>query len=446
MNLDRVSPHDLDAERAILGAILVNNDRLHDIGERVKPADFYRAAHQKLFEVMRGLSERGEAIDFVTVKSALGAALDEIGGPLYIAKLGDGLMSSSNIGEYCRIVKDKSIRRRLQAAADQAVADASNAELEASSALERAEVAIYEIAEREQRGDLLPSSIVVAEADPILEAISDSGRPITGVSTGFTDLDSKMRGFQPGNLILVAGRPGTGKTALALNIAQYASTVDDVKTAVFSLEMSRTELMIRLLTAAARVDSHRLMRGFCNEGELLRIGSAKAEIAAASLWIDDTSTMTVSSIRGKARRMKARQGQGLGLVIIDYLQLLASERRYDSRVVEVGAMSRALKQLAKELAVPVVCLAQLNRASEARGDGRPKLSDLRESGSLEQDADVVLLLYRAAEYSKEADPNEAEIIIAKSRNGPTGSVKLRWSPEMTRFDNWSDRQDGRLVK
>jgi replicative DNA helicase len=188
MNLDRVSPHDLDAERAILGAILVNNDRLHDIGERIKPADFYRAAHQKLFEVMRGLSERGEAIDFVTVKSALGASLDEIGGPLYIAKLGDGLMSSSNIGEYCRIVKDKSIRRRLQAAADQAVADASNAELEASSALERAEVAIYEIAEREQRGDLLPASTVVAEADPILELISDSGRPVSGVSTGFVPI------------------------------------------------------------------------------------------------------------------------------------------------------------------------------------------------------------------------------------------------------------------
>jgi replicative DNA helicase len=353
-------------------------------------------------------------------------------------------MSSSNIGEYCRIVKDKSIRRRLQAAADQAVADASNAELEAASALERAEVAIYEIAEREQRGDLLPASTVVAEADPILEQISDSGRPVTGVSTGFVDLDTDTRGLQPGNLILVAARPGMGKTALALNIAQYASVVDDVKTAVFSLEMSRTELMIRLLTASARVDSHRLMRGFCNVGELQRIGTAKAEIAAASLWIDDTSTMTVSSIRGKSRRMKARQG--LGLVIIDYLQLLASERRYDSRVVEVGAMSRALKQLAKELAVPVVCLAQLNRASEARGDGRPKLSDLRESGSLEQDADVVLLLYRAAEYSKEADPNEAEIIIAKSRNGPTGSVKLRWSPEMTRFDNYTDRQDGRLVK
>jgi replicative DNA helicase len=444
VNLDRLSPHDLDAERAILGAILVNNDRLHDIGEQIKPADFYRAAHQKLFEAMRGLSERGEAIDFVTVKNELGADLDEIGGPLYIAKLGDGLMSSSNIGEYCRIVKDKSIRRRLQAAADQAVADAGNAELEAASALERAEVAIYEIAEREQRGDLLPASTVVTEADPILELISDSGRPVSGISTGFTDLDSDTRGLQPGNLILVAARPGMGKTALALNIAQHASVVDDVKTAVFSLEMSRTELMIRLLTAAARVDSHRLMRGFCHVGELQRIGAAKAEIGAASLWIDDTSTMTVSSIRGKSRRMKARQG--LGLVIIDYLQLLASERRYDSRVVEVGAMSRALKQLAKELAVPVVCLAQLNRASEARGDGRPKLSDLRESGSLEQDADVVMLLYRAAEYSKEADPNEAEIIIAKSRNGPTGSVKLRWSPEMTRFDNYSDRQDGRLVR
>jgi replicative DNA helicase len=436
---ERVTPHDLDAERAILGAILVDGERLLEISEHVSAGDFYRVAHRLLFRAMQQLSEQRQPIDLVTVKSVLDPrALEEVGGPAYIASLTDGLPRGSHVAGYCQIVKDRSIRRRLQDAADRAIAQAGDVEVAAAAALEQAEQAIYAIAEREQRGDLKSASSVVSEAHAILEQIADTGRPVTGIPTGFFDLDRDTRGLQPGNLVLLAARPAMGKTAIALNIAHHAAIAAETTTAIFSLEMSRTELMIRLLTAAGRVDAHRVMTGKCHAGEMGRISTAMAEVGATPIWIDDTSSQTVMSIRGKARRMKAKRG--LGLVVIDYLQLLSSERRYDSRVVEVGAMSRALKQLAKELEVPILCLAQLNRAPEARGDGRPKLSDLRESGSLEQDADLVLLLHRPAVYAKEgsgADESEAELIIAKHRNGPTGSVKLRWSKEMTRFDNLS---------
>lgn len=443
---DRVTPHDLDAERAVLGAVLVNNDYLHDVSEILTPGDFFRLGHRIVYETMRRLADKRSSIDFVTVKGALSAEdLAEAGGPAYLSALSDGVPRSANVAHYANLVKEKAIRRRLQVAADRAIRDACDAEITATEALERAEVAIYEIAEREQRGDLRSASSVVAETEPIIAAIVDKGRPVTGIPSGFTDLDTLTRGFQPGNLILIAARPAIGKTAIALNMAHHAS-VNEVHTAIFSLEMSRTELMIRLLTSAGRLDAHKVMSGNLHDRDYGRLVAAMAEIGAASMWIDDTSTLTVSSIRGKSRRMKAKRG--LGLVVIDYLQLLSSERRYDSRVVEVGAMSRALKQLAKELDVPILCIAQLNRAPEARSDGRPKLADLRESGSLEQDADVVLLLHRAGAFSQDpaVDQTEAELIVAKSRNGPTGSVKLRWSREMTRFDNWSDRADPRLVR
>lgn len=438
MSRERVSPHDLEAEKAILGAVLVNGDRIFDIAEKLAPGDFFRAGHQALFACMLRLSENRQPIDYLTIRNAVDAkTLEEIGGVAYIAGLTDGVPHGTHIAAYCAIVKERSIRRRLQAAADNTIQEAGNAEIEAAAALEHAEQAIYAIAEREQKGDLLSASSVIAETYPVIEKITDSGKPVTGLATGYYDLDKMTRGLQPGNLVLLAARPAMGKTAIALNISHFASMELEETTAFFSLEMSRTELMIRLLTAAGRVDAHRLMSGSANVSELGRIQAAMAEIGASSLWIDDTSTQTVMAIRGKARRLKRKKG--LGLVVVDYLQLLESARRYDNRVVEVAAMSRGLKQVAKELEVPILCLCQLSRAPEARSDGRPKLSDLRESGSLEQDADVVIFVYRAHEYLDSADPTEAELIVAKSRNGPTGIVRLRWSKEMTRFDNWSDR-------
>lgn len=433
---DRVSPADLDAERAILGAVLVDGDRLLDVGELLTPGDFFRTAHRTIYDALRGLSERRQPIDTLTLTHALGSHLADVGGAVYLHGLMDGVPRGSNVVEYCRIVRDKALRRRLQAAADQAIREAGDAEIDAGAALERAEAAIYELGEREQKGELRSASSVIIETRAALEKITERGQ-VSGVPSGFVDLDCDTRGFQPGNLIILAARPAMGKTAIALNIAHHAALAAGTTTALFSLEMSRTELMIRLLTAAGRLDAHRLMGGWCSDHEYAQLNTAMAEVGAADLYIDDSSSLTLASIRGKARRLK--QQKGLGLVIIDYLQLLSSERRYESRVTEVGAMSRGLKQLAKELDVPVICLAQLNRAAEARKDGRPQLADLRESGSIEQDADVVLLLYRAEEYldgdAKHAVAGDAELIIAKSRNGPTGVVKLSWNKQQTRFDN-----------
>lgn len=435
----RTVPHDLEAEKAVLGAILINAEYLHDIGQLLSPVDFFRQAHRVVYEAMRGLSERRKPIDLLTLRDALGPkVLEDVGGPAYLASLMDYTPRSSNVEAHCAIVRAAATRRRLEAIAQQTIEAAHDTTVEADAAVERAEQAIYELGAKVDRGELRPAARVVDEAYAILEKLSDSKQGVTGVPTGFYDLDSTLRGLQPGNLVLLAARPAMGKTALALNIAHHAAITGGETVAFFSLEMSRTELMIRLITAAGRVDSHRLLSGQAHQGEHSRISGALAEVGAAPLWIDDTSSLTVTAIRGKSRRLKARQG--LGLIVIDYLQLLSSERRYDSRVVEVGAMSRALKQLAKELEVPILCLSQLNRASENRSGGKPQLADLRESGSLEQDADVVLLLYRPEEYQATPDnAGMADLIVAKHRNGPTDLVKLRWSKAETRFDNLSPR-------
>jgi len=441
VNAERVYPHDIEAERAALGAILVDSERIHEVSERLKPTDFYRQAHQTIYAAMLRLNEQRKGIDWLTLREALDAgALEEVGGAAYIMALTDGVPRGAHVGEYCRIIRDGSVRRRLQAAGDQAIRDASSAEVEAREALERAERAIYAITERDQRGDLQPASNIVHEAFAVIEKIQEAGRSITGLGSGFLDLDGFTRGFQPGSLIILAARPAMGKSALALNFAHNASLDHDSTTAFYSLEMSKIELMTRMLTAGGRIDAHRMLSGSATAGDMVRLANAMAEIGAARLWIDESSTQTLMSIRGKSRRLKAKQ-HGLGLVILDYLQLLSSTQRYSNRNEEVGAMSRGLKILAKELDLPLIVLCQLNRQAEARSDGKPKLSDLRESGAIEQDADVVLLLHRPFEYSQEADPAEAQLIIAKNRNGPTGAVRLRWSKEMTRFDNWSDRSD-----
>lgn len=429
-------PHDIDAEQAVLGAVLVNNERFFDIAEQVGEADFYRLEHRRLFALMRLLTEQRRPIDHVTVGASLDEkSYDDIGGPGYLVRLMDGVPRSVNAAHYAAIVREKALRRRVMDVAHAVLRDAERADLEANAVLERAESAIYTVAEREQRGDLMPAGDVVAETWPMLEKILDTHKAVTGVPSGFCDLDRLTRGFQSGNLVLLAARPAMGKTALALNIAHYASLHGDSTTAVFSLEMSRAELMIRLLTAAGRIDGHRLMSGYISQSGFDALIEARTGIEQSRLWIDDTSSLTVSEIRGKCRRL--RQKLGLGLVIIDYLQLLSSDRRFDSRVLEIGAMSRSLKQLAKELDVPILALSQLSRAPETRGgDGKPKLSDLRESGSLEQDADVVLMLYRPEEYQPTPEnAGTAELIIAKHRNGPTSMVRLTWNKEQTRFDN-----------
>jgi replicative DNA helicase len=440
VSAEAVTPHNLEAERAILGAVLVNPDLIYDVCGAVEPGEFFRAAHRTIFEAMRSLAERRQPIDPVVLQAALGPAkLEDVGGPAYVFGLSDGVPRSVNWGAYCQIVKQAALRRRLMAIASQTIAEAGSAEIDARRAVERAEAAIYELGRKEQDGDLISVEAAVTETWATIERVTDAGAPELGIGTGFPDLDRMTRGMFPGNLIILAARPGAGKSALALNIAHYAANTEGHTVAFFSLEMSRQETTERLLGAVGRVNMHRVMWGRAADQDMARLSLARAEAAASALWIDDTSTQTVMSIRGKARRLKARHG--LGLIVVDYLQLLASERRYDNRVVEVGAMSRGLKQLAGELGVPILCLSQLNRASESRTESKPRISDLRESGSLEQDANQVWLLHRPHEYRPEEDPALAELIVGKNRKGPTGTVKLRWWPEATRFDNWSDRSE-----
>lgn len=436
---DQKTPCDIEAERAILGAILVNPDLLHDVAAAIAPGDFFRHGHRIVYDAMRELAERRQAIDPLTVRAALSEkALEDAGGPIYIFGLADGVPRSTNVAAYCEIVKGAALRRRLQAIATAAIAEAASSDIDAAAAVERAERAIYELGAKTQSGDLVPIEAAIAEVWPRIAEVVDTGRPQTGIPTGYPDLDRMTRGMFPGNLIILAARPGMGKSALALNVAHHVANTADQTVAFFSLEMSNDEISERLLGAVGRVNMHRVMGGRGFDEDLERLGLARGEAAASSLYIDDTSAQTVMSIRGKARRLKARKG--LGLVVVDYLQLLSSERRYDSRVVEVGAMSRGLKQLAGELEVPILCLSQLNRASEGRAESKPRISDLRESGSLEQDANQVWLLHRPEAY--QATPENtglAELIVGKNRKGPTGTVTLRWAKDETRFDSLSDR-------
>jgi replicative DNA helicase len=390
--IERVSPHDLDAERAILGAVLVDGSRLHDVAELIVPGDFFREAHRSIFEAMRTLDDARQPIDLLTLKGALGSRLEDAGGLAYIAGLGDGMSRGAHVQAHCQIVKQAALRRRLQAIGTQTIAEAGDAEIEAQSALERSEAAIYELRRTDDRGDLRPIDTAMTDAWPVIERAVDEGRPAMGRPTGLADLDRQTLGLHPGNLAILAARPGMGKSALALQIAYHVASSGDETVAFFSLEMSREELVTRLLGTVARVNMHRMMLGKpVHDDDMGAISVTRAEIGASRLLIDDTSTQTVASVRGKARRLKAKSG--LGLVVVDYLQLMASERRYDNRVVEIGAMSRGLKQLAGELECPILALSQLNRSPDARSDGKPRLSDLRESGSLEQDANTVWLIH-----------------------------------------------------
>lgn len=445
----RVLPHNLDAERAILGAVLLENEALNAAAEVIRPTDFFRDAHRRIFSHMMTLSLASSPIDFVSLNESLTrkGELDAIGGPVYISALVDGLPRSTNIDHYARIVKEKARLRSLIVAAQKMQAEAYEAEEDVDTILEEAGRIIFEI----QQGGVSEGFVSVGSLLPgvmeKLETIYRTKQGLTGIPTGFRDLDDMTRGLQPGNLILIAARPSQGKTALAINIAQHVSSVADRYVGVFSLEMSSEELMIRQLAATARIDSHRLQTGFLGERDFGRLSIAMGEIGSSKLYIDQSPHLGVFEMRARARRLKAEHG--LDLLIVDYIQLAASgdERRAENRTLELGAMSRALKVLARELAIPVVVLSQLSRAPELRSDHRPILSDLRESGALEQDSDVVVFIYRDEYYhpDKAESQGQAELIVAKQRNGPTGTVKLAFRREYTRFENLTtEPEDARL--
>ncbi len=432
---DKGLPSNVEAERSILGAILLDNAVCNQAIELLRRDDFFLESHRRIFDKMVALSERLTPIDLITLSDELRRAgeFEQIGGATYIASLIDGVPRTDTIEPYAKLVKSKSMLRKLISASNQISALAFEEEDDADVIIDKAEQMIFQIAEdRVRQGFQYVGDVAHRRLEQIEQM---AGRPemITGVPTGFTDFDRMTSGLQRQELIVIAARPSMGKTALALNMAQYASKNSNV-VGIFSLEMSAEQLVSRLLCSEARVDAHRLRTGYLNREEWARLADALRRLCETKIFIDDSAAVSVMEMRAKCRRLKAEHG--LDLLVIDYLQLMAGRGRIESRQQEVSQISRDLKGLAKELDVPVVALSQLSRAPEQRTEHKPQLSDLRESGAIEQDSDVVCFIYREELYNP-TDENQgtAELIIGKQRNGPTGMVQLAFLKEFTRFEN-----------
>ena len=441
---ERTLPHNLDAERSVLGAILLDNEAFNTAIAIVTSAAFFRDAHRRIFERMTVLVERRSAIDFVILREELERAgeLEEVGGAAYLASLVDGVPRATNVEYYARIVKEKATLRSLIYAANKIVANAYEADQDADLILDDAESAIFSVAEDRVKAGFVPMRQLVQESFPKIEKLFEHQSFITGVGTHLVDLDKMTRGFQPGDLIIVAARPSMGKTSLVLNICQHVAThpvpgTDRMGVAgVFSLEMSKEQLFMRMLSSEAGIDSFRLQSGQIGQREYGQITHAMETLAEAQLFVDDSAGVGVLEMRAKARRLQAEHG--LSILAVDYVQLMTGRGKSENRTLELGAISRSLKGLAKELNVPIIVLSQLSRAPEARSDKRPMLSDLRESGALEQDADLVIMIFREEMYksdkSEKAESDGiAELIISKQRNGPTGTVRAAFIAGQTKF-------------
>jgi replicative DNA helicase len=443
--MDRTLPHNLEAEKCVLGAILINNHAFNQATEVIDAEDFYRDAHRRIFERMVGLSERSMPIDLVTLKDELSRAgeLDDVGGPAYIAALTDGVPRSANVEHYARIVKERSTLRKLIQSASDVLSRAYDAEEDADQLLDEAERSIFSIAENRMRSGFVKLSDLVDSGYQMIEKLQQQRGLVTGVPSGFIELDEMTSGWQPSDLIIVAARPAMGKTSFVLNMALNAASQADKSVGIFSLEMSKEQLFMRMLTCEARVDQHRFRGGFLGEQDYARLVEAFARLHEAKVFIDDTPSVGILEMRAKCRRLMLEHG--LDLIIVDYLQLMQGRGRFESRQQEMASISRALKILAKELNVPIIALSQLSRATETRSDHRPQLSDLRESGALEQDADIVMFIFREEMYPVEGQVNPesegvAEIIIGKQRNGPTGTARLAFLKQYTRFENLAPGQ------
>jgi replicative DNA helicase len=439
-SLAHTLPANVEAERSILGAILLDNLAYNEAAEHLKPEDFSLDSHRRVFTRMVDLAESSRPIDMITLVEELDRRkeLEAIGDVGYISGLVDGVPDRPSIEHYIKIVRDKALLRGLIHAANAAIARASDQSDPAEEILNDAEAAIFQLSEKRIGRGFMGVQEIVKESFGSVDALLQRGQRITGLATHYTDLDEMTSGFQRSDLIIIAARPSMGKTAFAMNIAENASIEDQKVVGMFSLEMSREALLLRLLCSRARVDSHKMRTGSLWRDDMSKVVHAMEQLAHAPIFIDDTPGIGLSEMRAKARRLQQSQGK-LDLLIVDYLQLMSGgSKRYENRTQEVSAISRGLKALAKELAVPVVALSQLSRAPESRGgDHRPQLSDLRESGSIEQDADVVAFIFREEVY-KQDDPDlqgKAELIIAKQRNGPTGRVNLAFLKNSTRFES-----------
>lgn len=429
-------PHSVDAERSVLGSMLLDANALELSLEQLRPEDFYLPAHETIFACMRDIRNAGGAVDLVTLANELErhGKLDMAGGAAGLSELLGFVPTAANVQEYIGIVEEKSVRRQLIRAGGDIARDGMNDEAGLEKVLNDAERRIYDISMRKSEDSLVPVEEIVPGAFAEIGELMNLRGKLTGVDTGFIDLNRMTGGFQKSDLIIVAARPAMGKTAFALNIAQHAALHDGRTVVIFSLEMSARQLVMRMLCTEATVESQKIREGVIDPEDTNRLLEVMEPMSRSGLYIDDTGGISVPEIRSKCRRLKARRG--LDMVVIDYLQLMQSGggRRSDSRTQEVSDMTRQLKLLARELEVPVVLLAQLNRGPETRQDHTPMIADLRESGSIEQDADMVILLYRPAVYD-ETEDNTSHAIIAKHRHGPTGTVLLAWQGEYTRFMN-----------
>jgi replicative DNA helicase len=438
----KVPPHSLEAEAAVLGGILLDNTALDRVAEHVSAEDFYREAHRKIFRAASELSQRSEPIDLLTLTEALKTRgeLAEVGGAAYVSELADRALSAANIQYHARIIREKAILRGLIATASEIVSRGYEAREEVARFVDEAEQAIYQIAERKTRGAFTRVGDMITETFRHIEQLYERKEMVTGVATGFTDLDRMTAGLQPSDLIIVAGRPSMGKTSFCLNIAEHVAIENGIGVAVFSLEMSKEQLVLRMLCSQARVDLSKVRTGFLAQKDFPRLAEAAGRIHDAPIYVDDTPALSALELRAKARRLKRDKDAKLGLIIVDYLQLMrGSSTRDDSREQEISQISGSLKALAKELRLPVIALSQLNRQVEGRNPPKPRMADLRESGAIEQDADVIAFIYRDELYNPQSrDQGVAEIIIAKQRNGPVGDVRLAFRSEYTRFENFEE--------
>jgi len=434
--LKRIPPQQIEAEQSLLGGILIDNEGLPSALEILKGDEFYRDAHRTIFRAVQELFERNEPVDLITVTDLLTEKnqLEAVGGATYLAALTGMVPSSTNVQTYAKIINEKALLRRLIQSAQQIMSWCYEGGKNVDEILDHTESAIFSITENRVRSSYFPIKEIVKKSIEVIESFQENREMVTGVPSHFTDLDKLTAGFQPSDLIIIAGRPSMGKTALALNIARNAALESGTPVGLFSLEMSKEQLAMRLLCSEARVDSHKIRTGFLSRQECAKMLMAAGYFMDAALYIDDTPAISSLELRAKARRMKA--DRGLGLIVVDYLQLMRSREGAERREQEISEISRSLKALAKELNIPVIALSQLNRKVEERHDKRPQLSDLRESGAIEQDADVIAFIYRDEVYNTSTtDKGIAEISISKQRNGPTGRVKLAYINAYTRFEN-----------
>jgi replicative DNA helicase len=443
-NLRKIPPQNLEAESSVLGGILLENEAVNLVLELLRAEDFYRESHRKIFRAMIELSDRNEPVDLITLSEFLKGRgdLEAVGGTAYLASLADFVPTAANISFYARIVREKSILRSLISTATDIATRGYEEQGNVEEFLDAAEKVIFDISEKKIKASFVAVGDMIKDTLKTVEKLYERKEMVTGVPTGYEDLDRLTAGLQPADLVIVAGRPSMGKTAFSLNIATNAAFTG-VGAAIFSLEMAKEQLVLRMLCSEARVNNSKVRSGYLAERDFPKLANAAGRLHEAPIYIDDTPAISVLELRAKARRLVRDRSKKVGLIVIDYLQLMRGMGNASNREQEISEISRSLKALAKELNVPVIAISQLNRRVEDRGDRRPMMSDLRESGAIEQDADVIMFIYRDEVYNKNDDSLKgvAEVIVAKQRNGPTDTVKLTFLNEFTRFENYTGRDE-----